>query len=326
MGLKQIYEFTEESTFDSTYNYLIQSTVADSTYYRIAGDTLKSGIKNASVYSIVADYIITDTDGYDTICVNPTTGDVLITLPTLADNIGRKITVKVTHAGGRVTVDGEVAETIDGDASVYLQGQYDYITIEAKATGWNIISLRQTWQSGWLTRNDWTAVEFGSCELAYDNLGGAGFTVGEWIEDGTSGARGIIMADSGTVLKLKNVNGLVFAENNEIVGDTSAETADVDTPLPKNADTDVHHMLGKNIRELNIKWFMSADGTENNSYEIKPVETGNSATGWIIYQTDTNSFELQSGTNGINFLNANGTNAILDVEDEFYQIEIKRLI
>jgi len=108
------------------------------------------------------DYTIDDEDP-DTVLVTAGASARTITLPTAADNADRQITVvKVDSGAGVVTVDGEGAETINGDASVALVSQYDRVRILCDGTGWHILSIRATYDTGWINRSDWTNVHLGS--------------------------------------------------------------------------------------------------------------------------------------------------------------------
>jgi hypothetical protein len=100
---------------------------------------------NATAQS--GDYTILDNDGFRTVNVTTSTSARTITLPTLADNAGRIITIKkVDSAVGTIIVDGENSETIDGDTTVTITDQYQSITVHAGATEWNIITPKLTGQ------------------------------------------------------------------------------------------------------------------------------------------------------------------------------------
>jgi hypothetical protein len=75
----------------------------------------------AVTHDPAGNYTITDTDGYTHI-VNSATGT--IALPTLADNYNRIITIvrDVADSTTPLIIDGEGAETINGNASEYLYG------------------------------------------------------------------------------------------------------------------------------------------------------------------------------------------------------------
>ena len=84
-----------------------------------------------------ADYTVTDTDNIGTILVDDTSSNRTITLPTAADNTDRKLLVINTSSdGGTVTVDGEGAETIDGQTTVVIYNQYDGVYLQCDGSSW----------------------------------------------------------------------------------------------------------------------------------------------------------------------------------------------
>jgi len=84
-------------------------------------------------------HTITDS-GASVVRVSTGASDRTITLPTLADNLDRKITiVKVDSAAGDVIIDGEGAEAMEGRATITLVGQDSTLVIRASATEWEIL-------------------------------------------------------------------------------------------------------------------------------------------------------------------------------------------
>lgn len=110
------------------------------------GLDLKSAeIKRMSLYDEAksADYPITDTDGVSVIYMTTSSTDRVVTLPTVADNAGRVITVKKVDSGtGVCTVDGEGSETIDGAANVVLAGLDESVTVQSTGAAWHIIARK----------------------------------------------------------------------------------------------------------------------------------------------------------------------------------------
>lgn len=87
-----------------------------------------------------SDYVITDNDNLSTIYVDDTSSDRTVTLPTVADNSGRIITIKNTSSDqGKVTVDGEGAETIDGQTTIILDAKYSYVKVQSDGSEWHIL-------------------------------------------------------------------------------------------------------------------------------------------------------------------------------------------
>lgn len=85
-------------------------------------------------------YTITDTDGITTILASTASGWTL-TLPKAANNSGRVLNIKkVSSDENELIIDGEVSETIDGQATVSLFREDDFITIQCDGTEWHIIA------------------------------------------------------------------------------------------------------------------------------------------------------------------------------------------
>ena len=113
--------------------------------------------KEREILSKSADYTITDSDP-DIIEITTGVTDRTITLPTLADNTGRKIKIiKVDSGIGKVIIDGEGAETIDGNTDIELYQQYDNSTIICGVAFWNIESYNLSpYDTEWVANSDWT--------------------------------------------------------------------------------------------------------------------------------------------------------------------------
>jgi hypothetical protein len=87
-----------------------------------------------------ADYTVLDDDGYYLILVTTSSTNRTITLPTAADNSGRRLVIKKVDTGtGSVTVDGESSETIDGLTSVQVAFKNDVIDIYCDGTEWHYV-------------------------------------------------------------------------------------------------------------------------------------------------------------------------------------------
>ena len=92
-----------------------------------------------------ATYPITDTDP-DIIVMGVCGAAATITLPTLADNLGRIITIILgATPGNNVVVDGEGAETINGVATLTNATQYSYLKLLAVTAEWLILARVGTW-------------------------------------------------------------------------------------------------------------------------------------------------------------------------------------
>lgn len=111
-------------------------------------------VTGANTSAKVADYTVTDSDNIRTVLMTTSTTDRTVTLPTAADNAHRIITIKKVDSGsGKVTIDGEGAETIDGSASIDIFGQYGFLTVQCDGTEWHVLDLydQGTWTPAWVS-------------------------------------------------------------------------------------------------------------------------------------------------------------------------------
>jgi len=87
--------------------------------------------------------ITTDTtldNTYQVLLCDCTSGDITLTLPAAADNVGLMYHVKKTDSSANiVTVDGNASETIDGATTQTITSQYDSIKIISDGTNWGIL-------------------------------------------------------------------------------------------------------------------------------------------------------------------------------------------
>lgn len=146
------------------------------------------------------DYTITDTDGYSLILMSGGSSDRTVTLPTLADNQGRTITVKRIDAPSSgqasIIIDGEGSETIDGATTTKIgrryggqyTGKYASITLFAGPSEWHIIEttndvIYQESTTSWSTsiqNANSVAVPAGTWEItvfSYKSAGSAGSNI-----------------------------------------------------------------------------------------------------------------------------------------------------
>lgn len=107
-------------------------------------------------------YTATSSDHYLTFTLSAA---ATLTLPAAASNAGHTLVVKRLDSTSYVlTVDGSAAETIDGDASIYLTLQYESVTLFCDGTNWHV--LDRTIPVRTVTKNaNWTVVGEGTVYL-----------------------------------------------------------------------------------------------------------------------------------------------------------------
>ena len=87
----------------------------------------------------------------------------------------------------------------------------------------------------------------------------------------------------------------------------------------------VVHNLSTNLRDLNVQIMLSTDGTDDNSWMIVDYEAASAVFyGITIYQTDSDTIIVQTGLNGIVFLDANGVGDAADTDSWYYRIIIRK--
>lgn len=119
-----------------------------------------------------ANYTILDNDGYDAILVNTTSSNRTITLPTAADNIGRKLYIKKDDSGaGELRIAGEGAETIDGSNIQTIFKADGYANIVCDGTTWHIIGGIQESGSATLTGSNGTNTTVGNATAFFTRVG-----------------------------------------------------------------------------------------------------------------------------------------------------------
>ena len=127
---------------DGTYRLVIKdsdgSTIGtyDGMEYAISSDTLNnvSSVTNADTPVAVS------TSNHSFEC-NATSGVITLDLPTAVGNGGRTYYFKKTDSSANaVTIDPNGAQTIDGETTVGLGNQYDYLLIESDGSNWTIVA------------------------------------------------------------------------------------------------------------------------------------------------------------------------------------------
>jgi len=94
----------------------------------------------ATLTGAAADTTITDFDGLKTILVDCDGADRTLVLPTLADNLGRPITiVKIDAGADQVILDGEGVETINGAEEQALSRRRQRMTVLGTPTEWVVL-------------------------------------------------------------------------------------------------------------------------------------------------------------------------------------------
>jgi len=96
----------------------------------------------------------------------------------------------------------------------------------------------------------------------------------------------------------------------------------------KNVDSDVAHNLGVPLSQLLVRVLVSPTGSDSDSMELVGmyIDSGVRQSGVTVYQVSNNAIRIQTATQGLSWLSDTaGTGFILDTEDWYYKIVVKRL-
>ncbi len=107
-------------------------------FLRSAGASANPVYSWTSIGAKSADYVITDTDGFDAIYMTTSSSNRTVTLPAAANNTGRMITIKKVDSGtGTVAISG----TIDGGTTNNtIKAQYGVGTVVSDGSAWYWVS------------------------------------------------------------------------------------------------------------------------------------------------------------------------------------------
>ena len=94
-----------------------------------------------------------------------------------------------------------------------------------------------------------------------------------------------------------------------------------------NVDSNVAHGLDAPLSELIAKIFISADGTDANSFEVALTPSyPNAWCGYTVFNVDANNIKIQTGVSGILYLlDATGIGAVVTTQNWYYKIIVYKI-
>jgi len=103
-----------------------------------------------------------------------------------------------------------------------------------------------------------------------------------------------------------------------------------DRHLGTTAGGNVVHNLGKPLSQLDVKVFISTDGTEANAREVasftdvQEVSAGYYPIGLMTFAVDNNNIKVQTADYGVSLINDDGSYILVDNEAYYYKIEVSK--
>ena len=92
-----------------------------------------------------------------------------------------------------------------------------------------------------------------------------------------------------------------------------------------NATFAINHDLYTKLTNLDIRFFISTDGTEANSFEINQFESNAAAQlGMTYFAVDVDNISIKLGIHGLYYIDSTGASFRIDTEAYYYKVEIVR--
>lgn len=217
-------------------------------------------------------YTVTDTDGLSTILVTTDANPTVITLPTVANNLGRIITVKKVAEGAAtqiLSLDGAGSETIDGKTgnTAHCPIIGDFVTVIGTSTGWEIIARKEV--SKWVSFTATTGnITVGNGNIAtYLRRNGSSMEVMYNLRLQSTSSFAASTAFTFTVPYSLNVeNTITGSVGSPVVG--YGETSDATSPFIKHSFMILYNSTTQLVSRL-------ADGTNNGITDTSPITWAN---------------------------------------------------
>lgn len=274
-------------------------------------------------------YVIQNEDYIYNYQINTSTKrEIIITLPVLAENLGKELFTIQNIGLGIVRIITQGIDTINGMIELRLYSLNNYVEIYPRAARWSIRNQFITLDSGRINTNDWPTRSLGLANVDYVTLGTP--VIGDTITGATSGSTGKIINYNSTTLFLSEVtNGGIFLDNEIITGtliDGIIFTASVNEPTGnnKNKDTNIYiHQMGDKIQKIRKK-FLIYFGDSDINY-VEPAELAFSQGppilnyGYSYFFITTNSIGVRTGAAGLAFIDYPGTRIELTTQDIYYR-------
>lgn len=290
-----------------------------------------------NIISINADYVIADTiPSGSKILVSPNSstqkGIIIVTLPTMADNIGKWYDIEFKTGQGLVMIDGEGAETLMfrnttiPTALLYSAGAS--YRVSNNGSNW-VMKGTNLYKTNWFATNDETDRNFGFA-VTYDNGSGTSTKNTDWtgmvITEATSGFTAVVVEDTGGT----GTTGILYCleastsftqwTNDRVLTASNGQTIDINevSGSSKNIDYNIFHDFGINISTItdyHVYW--SADGTENASYVIDSASVSG---GFSWRQISTVAIQNQSNASGIFYQDSSGNTQTVASGDDFIKV------
>jgi len=199
-----------------------------------------------------ADYNVSSTyRNYFGLVTAGSSADVTATLPDPANVSGYMFTIMKADAGTKNVIIDRADGTINGQTTVELVSQYDYLKVVSDGSNYYVVDFLISYETGMTNISDWT-----------------------------------------------------------------------------NAELSASHNMNVNIDKIEARLIISTDSDIANGREtglcVTVLATDDKRFGTILFQDDTDTIHIQTGVDGVFYLEDDGTGQVIDNENYYYNLLIKR--
>lgn len=108
-------------------------------------------------------------------------------------------------------------------------------------------------------------------------------------------------------------------------GGSTPEWRNVHLSSSGTGDANINHGFNCGLDKLYFKLLISTDGTDANSFDAIPINSGIGNYGYTPYYIDDGNIKIQTGDGGIAYLNDSGSGIALTNEAYYYRIIVLKL-
>lgn len=292
-----------------------------------------------NIISVNADYIIQDTIPSGTkILVSPNSstqkGTITVTLPTMADNIGKWYDIEHKTGQGLIIIDGEGSETLRFKGTQILTAP-----VYSAGMGYRVFNNGVDWimkgtnllKCNWQNHQDYASSSIGN-GVTYDNGSGTSTKNTDWtgmvITEATSGFTAVVVKDTGGtgttgILYFYELssNFTFFTDNRKLTA-SNGQTIDInETTSSKDANYNFYHGFGVNQNLMRHIWYWNTTNSYTGSLSPLYLQTESgtyNVRGFGLAQVDTNTLNFYSSSSGFIYCKTDySTSAVITATDSY---------
>jgi hypothetical protein len=346
--LLDINSLTSKTSLVGADEFILADSADSFNKKKITHSNLFKEMNWEDVHSSTSGYTINDTDIYRKFVIphTPSTGLIPRNLPTLAANYG-KIYEFYNSGLGLTKISSEEGSNILFSnglplSYLYLMDKSDNTTLLGTPEGWVIKKWDVNFVTGWINRSVWNNTNIGNGFAYSTKSGGSGNLLGEKGTEATSGNTFLCILDSNPsgasgrcYFMFSTGTGIYTTSRTITFGNGQTVVVSEPTGSNKNVDDSLHHGLGINYINLDLKSFLAPTASYTNSYPLvlpnSQINNVGTIFGGGVRQSSTEALICVGAVNGMPFYNSTitspGVNDVILASQDIYinfKISVKK--